>query len=156
MISRSTKETTGEKKRRTRLPDSDYGFARVRDKAFDAIHGLWAKRKSQGVLVKDVASKIGRDTGWVSKQLRGPGNWTLRTFGELVEALDGEAEIAVFGLEEPVISRSNYDAYSIYTNKTVNVSGVAKITNRNTTLVTHRVITVPVSASSKVKLEFTS
>jgi hypothetical protein len=70
------------------------------------------KRKSQGVLLKDVAAKIGRDTGWVSKQLKGPGNWTLRTFGELVEALDGEAEIDVFGLEEPLATRTNYDAYA--------------------------------------------
>lgn len=92
----------------------DYGFARVRDKAFDAVHSLWLKRKSQGVKLKDVADKIGRDTGWVSKQLRGPGNWTLRTFGELVEALDGEAEIAVFGLDEPLTDRPNFDAYAVY------------------------------------------
>lgn len=106
--------TSQSKKSRNRANLSDYGFARVRDKAFDAVHALWGKRKSEGVLLKDVAAKIGRDTGWVSKQLRGPGNWTLRTFGELVEALDGEAEIEVFGLEEPFASKSNYDAYSAH------------------------------------------
>ena len=112
---------TSQSKGKGRRPDlADYGFARVRDKAFDAVHMLWLKRKSQGVLLKDVAAKIGRDTGWVSKQLKGPGNWTLRTFGELVEALDGEAEIEVFGLEEPLTLKSNYDAYaSHYTEKLV-------------------------------------
>lgn len=98
----------------------DYGFARVRDKAFDAVHDLWTKRKSQGVLLKDVASSIGRDTGWVSKQLSGPGNWTLRTFGELVEALNGEAEITVFGFEDSVAERSNFDAYTVHSERPLN------------------------------------
>lgn len=98
------------------LAKRDYGYARIRDIAFDAVHLLWARRKRQGVKLKDVANRIGRDSGWVSKQLRGPGNWTLRTFGELVEALDGEAEIEVFGLDEPP-ERSNYDAYSDYESK---------------------------------------
>ena len=99
------------KKIRRRSDSADYGFARVRDKAFDAVHTLWRKRKTDGVMLKDVADKIGRDPGWVSKQLSGPGNWTLRTFGELVEGLDGEPEIQVFDLNSSIDDRPNYDAY---------------------------------------------
>jgi hypothetical protein len=91
---------------------SDLGTARVRDKAFDAVRGLWNKRKSEGVKLKDVAERIGADPGWVSKHLRGPGNWTMRTFGALVEGLDGEAEIQVFPMEEQSLDRSNFDAYA--------------------------------------------
>ena len=89
----------------------DYGLARVRDKAFDAVRTLWRRRQAEGMNQIDVARKLNRDPAWVSKQLRGPGNWTLRTFGALVEALDGEAEIIVHALEEPLSPIPNYDAY---------------------------------------------
>lgn len=93
---------------------ADYGFARARDVAYDAVMELWAKRQAEGVTQAAVARALGRDPGWVSKQLRGPGNWTLRTFGELVEALDGEAEIYAYPLESPATTPSNYDAYLGY------------------------------------------
>jgi hypothetical protein len=92
---------------------SDYGLARARDKAFDAVRALWAKRQSEGVKLKDVAQRIGADKGWVSKQLSGPGNWTLRTFGALVEGMDGEIDISVSPIELAPSSRPNYDAYDI-------------------------------------------
>ena len=101
MISRSSRSTL-----------ADYGFARVRDSAFDAVSALWRIRQSEGVTQKDIADKIGRDAGWVSRQLKGPGNWTFRTFGALVEALDGEAEISVEPLEAPLPLPRNFDAYS--------------------------------------------
>ena len=103
-----------EKLQKTRNSASDYGIARVRDKAFDAVMQLWDRRQAEGVQLKDVAEKIGADKGWISKQFRGPGNWTLKTFGSLVEALDGEAEIRVFAIEDPVDNPSNYDAYLDY------------------------------------------
>jgi transcriptional regulator with XRE-family HTH domain len=90
---------------------SDYGFARVRDMAFDAVHALWRRRQASGVEQKQLAEKIKCSPARLNRTLRGPGNWTLRTFGELVEALDGEAEIRVFGLEDPVEHLKNYDAY---------------------------------------------
>jgi hypothetical protein len=57
---------------------------------------------------------IGRDTAWVSRSLRGPGNWTLRTLGELVEALNGEIEIKIHALEDSPSTNSNYHAYAGY------------------------------------------
>ena len=62
----------------------DYGFVRLRDQAFDAVLTLWRKRKDAGVTQKELADAIGRDEGWVSRNLRAPGNWTLRTIGELI------------------------------------------------------------------------
>jgi hypothetical protein len=64
---------------------------------------------------KDLAQKMGCSAARVNKALRGPGNWTLRTFAEFLDALDGEAEISVFGLEDASSVRSNYDAYQVYT-----------------------------------------
>jgi hypothetical protein len=91
----------------------DYGFARVRDIAFDAIHALWKIRRDGGIKQADVAKALNRDPAWVSRQLSGPGNWTLRTIGELMEALDGELEIKAYRLEDSYPAR-NYDAYSGY------------------------------------------
>jgi hypothetical protein len=88
-----------------------YGFARVRDIAFDAVQSLWRRRRAEGITQVDLANAIGRDTAWVSKNLRGPGNWTLRTFGALVEGLGGAAEIIVRAAEDPPAVRTNYDAY---------------------------------------------
>lgn len=91
---------------------ADYGLARVRDLAFDAVRALWRRRQAAGMKQSDLANIIGRDPAWVSRSLSAPGNWTLRTIGELVEGLDGEIEIIVRGNEEIVAERSNFDAYS--------------------------------------------
>jgi len=89
----------------------DYGLARVRDIAFDAVQKLWRRRREEGVTQKDLAETLGRDPSWISRQLSGPGNWTFRSFGALVEALDGEVEITVHPLEDPLEHSNNYDAY---------------------------------------------
>lgn len=154
MTSKSKRKTPSVKKRpKKRSFVSDYGFARVRDKAFDAVHGLWTTRRAQGVALKDVADKIGRDKGWLSKQMSGPGNWTLRTFGELVEALDGEAEISVYGLEESHEGRSNYDAYSDYTS-VPQKKGQAFVVLVDTPFNPATKTTVPEAQSAKAKMEF--
>jgi transcriptional regulator with XRE-family HTH domain len=89
----------------------DYGLARVRDVAFDAVHKLWRRRRASGVSQKDLAHKLGRDPGWVSRQLSGPGNWTFRSFGALIEALGGEVEIIVHAIEDPLEGSNGFDAY---------------------------------------------
>ncbi len=93
---------------------AEYGVIRLRDQAFDAVQKLWRKRRDSGVTQKALADVINRDQGWVSKNLRAPGNWTLRTIGELVQALDGEIEIKVIGLEVPTEPIPNFDAYKEY------------------------------------------
>jgi len=93
---------------------ANYGAARTRDLAFDAVHSLWRRRQSEGMLQSDLAKAIGRDEGWVSRTLNGPGNWTIRIFGTLVSGLNGELEINVHALEDPVPAPSNYDAYAEY------------------------------------------
>jgi hypothetical protein len=62
----------------------------------------------------DIVKAIDRQPAWVSRNLRAPGNWTLRTIGELVEALGGEVEIVVHAKEDPLQNPSNYSAYIDY------------------------------------------
>src|SRR5579864_6387916 len=93
---------------------ANYGYARARDLAFDAIHALWRRRQQEGMRQLDVVRAIDRDRAWVSRNLRGPGNWTLRTIGELVEALNGELEIVVHAREDAPEKLSNYSAYAGY------------------------------------------
>lgn len=91
---------------------ADYGFARARDIAFDAVSVLWQRRRDAGMKQKELAETIGRDASWVSRNLRGPGNWTLRTLGELVEGLNGELKIIAEAVEDrPRISSNYYSAY---------------------------------------------
>ncbi len=92
----------------------DYGVARLRDQAFDAIGALWRRRQSEGWTQKRVADAIGRDPAWVSRTLRAPGNWTLRTIGELIQALDGESEITITPLEAPLEGRPKDHAHIGY------------------------------------------
>lgn len=99
-----------------------FGFARVRDAAFDAVRELWKRRQAEGMTQKDLAARIGRDRAWVSRNLRGPGNWTLRTVGAFVIALNGEAEIKIFGLEDQPAETRNSDAYSGYGDEITHVT----------------------------------
>lgn len=90
-----------------------FGFARTRDKAFGAIRKLWRQREAEGWTQADLAEKLSRDPAWVSRKLSGPTNWTLRTFGELTDAMDGEVEIEIYDLNAPAPLR-NHDAYAGY------------------------------------------
>jgi transcriptional regulator with XRE-family HTH domain len=92
----------------------NYGFARIRDIAYDAVQELWQRRKSEGWNQIKLANNIGRDTGWLSRYLRGPGNWTFRTFGALVQGLEGEVEIVVRPRENLLAARHNHSPYSRY------------------------------------------
>ena len=96
---------------------ADYGFARLRDQMFDAVTALWRRRKAEGLTQKELAARIGRDPAWVSRNLAAPGNWTLRTAGELIQALDGEADINVGAPEDALQTPLNFDAYAGYVAK---------------------------------------
>jgi hypothetical protein len=91
-----------------------YGFGRVRNAAYEAVLELWRRRKAEGLTQLELGSRIGMDPARVCKHLSGPGNWTLRTFGELVEGLEGEAEISVHALEDPLSCPPNFHAYAGY------------------------------------------
>jgi len=98
---------------------ADYGFARVRDAAYDAVMELWRRRKAEGMTQSQLADALGGDAGWLSRNLRGPGNWTLKTVGRFVEALNGEVELKIHGLEDPLPVPQNYHAYIGYEPQTV-------------------------------------
>jgi hypothetical protein len=67
----------------------EYGAARIRNEAFDQVCVLWERRRSEGWTQQQLADVIGRDPGWISRNLSAPGNWTLRTIGALTQALNG-------------------------------------------------------------------
>jgi transcriptional regulator with XRE-family HTH domain len=109
---------------------ADYGFARVRDVAYDAVMDLWRRRKAEGMTQAQLADALGGDTGWLSRNLRGPGNWTLRTVGRFVEALNGEVELKIHGLEDPLPVPPNYHAYIGYEPEIVTTSSKASMVPR--------------------------
>lgn len=91
-----------------------YGTARARHLAYDAVMKLWDRRRREGLTQADLALAMGCSPAWLSRTLRGPGNWTLKTVGAFSSALDGEVEISVHALEDPITPAPNYDAYSGY------------------------------------------
>ena len=90
---------------------AQYGEARAKNLAFDAVSELWRRRRAEGMKQRDIADAIGRQPATVSRNLRGPRNFTLRTLGEFVEALNGELEIIVRANEDPLLVPTNYHAY---------------------------------------------
>ena len=90
-----------------------FGSARARHQAYGAIRKLWALRQSQGMTQSDLIDLTGKNKSWISRNLSGPSNWTLRTFGEFADALGGEIVIQVKDLyAQP--SKANGDIYSGY------------------------------------------
>lgn len=92
---------------------AQYGAAVAKDAAFDAVSKLWRRRRSENWTRKQAADSIAVDEGWYSKQFVGPRNWTMESFGALVQSLNGELEIIVHAMEDVSASeRANYDAYA--------------------------------------------
>jgi hypothetical protein len=135
----------------------DYAFARARDIAFDAVQTLWRRRSAAGLKQIDIARAIGRDAAWVNRSLRGPGNWTLRTIGELVFGMNGELEIAVYGMEDRPEDRTNFHAYAEYEQFAVQIrvtqpspapNTVPATTSTDQSQIFKRLVTTPVMADA--------
>jgi transcriptional regulator with XRE-family HTH domain len=92
----------------------EYGAERIRNDAFEQVRILWDRRRQEGWTQKQLADAIGRDPGWISRNLAAPGNWTLRTIGAFTQGLDGEVDISIYALEDPIETPTNYDAYDGY------------------------------------------
>jgi hypothetical protein len=71
---------------------------------------LWRRRQAEGMRQKDIVAFLGRKPAWVSRNSGAPGNWTLRTFGEFMQALGGEAEIQVRAVEDAAGGVQNHYA----------------------------------------------
>ena len=94
------------------LDRARYGAAVAKDVAFDAVQALWRRRQAEKWTLKQAAENVGKDEGWMCKQFQGPRNWTMETFGTLIQALNGEVRIVIDAIEDFAKSRDNYDAYA--------------------------------------------
>jgi len=93
---------------------AQHGAALAKGAAFDGVYGLWRRRNAEGWTRSRVANNVDVDEGWLSKQFIGPRNWTMESFGTLVEGLQGEVTIIVRAAEDRPSDFSNYDAYAEY------------------------------------------
>lgn len=94
-----------------RVLDCQYAVHSAKARFYDEVLSLARQRIGNGEIRKaDIADLLGKSPSWVTRTLGGPANWTLQTFAELVEALDGEYEIKVLAGED---ARSN-DNYNVY------------------------------------------
>lgn len=89
-----------------------YGEEIAKGAAHRAVRFLFDRRILEGKKQEEVAASIGKDPAWLSRSIRGPANWTLKTLGALVVALDGDLTIKVDALEDREHTKqTNYDAY---------------------------------------------
>jgi predicted transcriptional regulator len=93
---------------------AQHGAALAKGVAFDAVYALYRRRQAEGWTNARIASNVGVDEGWLSKQFVGPRNATMKSVGTLVEGMDGVLEIKVHALEDLHAGRINYDAYAEY------------------------------------------
>lgn len=72
------------------------GYARTatRLKVARAVWALWEQlRAEDGIDQQWLADRLGKHKGQVSRLLNGPGNWTLDTVADLLEAMEGRLTI---------------------------------------------------------------
>jgi hypothetical protein len=101
-----------------------YGHARAKNALFAAVHELWRRRQQEGLTVNHLSQRIGRSPRWIKRALSGPGEWTLKTFGELVEAMEGEIEAHALPDERSIIQVLSDRLY----NKTCFLASISKMT----------------------------
>lgn len=74
------------------VSDTDKAYARMttRIQVATAIWTMWDRlRNERGVDQQWLADRMGKNKSWVSRLLKGPGNWTLDTAGDLLAAMEG-------------------------------------------------------------------
>lgn len=70
--------------------DMAHGRTIARIQVATAVWSLWDRlRLEKGLDQQWLADRLGKDKSRVSRLLKGPGNWTLDTVGDLLEAMGG-------------------------------------------------------------------
>lgn len=92
--------------------NASYGEEKAKGSAHLAVRDLFYRRIREGKKQEEIAAAIGKDPAWLSRTMKGPANWTLKTLGALVIALDGELKIQVSASEDIAVNNlTNFDAY---------------------------------------------
>lgn len=92
--------------------NASYGEEQAKGAAHRAVRKLFDRRILEGKNQEKIAESIGKDPAWLSRVIKGPANWTLKTLGALTVALDGDLTIDVRAVEDcRDRALSNYDAY---------------------------------------------
>jgi hypothetical protein len=70
--------------------EKSYGKTTTRLQVATAVWSLWERlRKEHGLDQQWLADRMGKDKSRASRLLNAPGNWTLDTVGEILEAMGG-------------------------------------------------------------------
>lgn len=73
--------------------------ARLKDRLFRELRGVFRRRKERGLTQKEIARRLGIDEALVSKRLRGEANLTLDTLCDLARAMDARIDVKVTPLD---------------------------------------------------------
>jgi hypothetical protein len=74
------------------LGDADLGYGRTATRLMiaGAVWSLWEQLQLEKCVDQQwLADRLGKDKSRVSRLLKGPGNWTLDTVADLLEAMEG-------------------------------------------------------------------
>jgi transcriptional regulator with XRE-family HTH domain len=94
--------------------DLQYALVRVQEGAFDAVRRLWDRRVAEGMTQKGLAKILGKDQAVISRNLRGPANWTFSTLSKLARGMRAKVQITLVCFEDIEAERVNYDAFDGY------------------------------------------
>ncbi len=84
------------------IGDLAYFRQRLRNETFQTLLAKFAeKAELENFTKSDLACRLGKDRGQVTRMLAGPRNWTLDTISDLSLALDTEVEILFHDLRLP-------------------------------------------------------
>jgi transcriptional regulator with XRE-family HTH domain len=87
----------------------DLGYARTATRLMvaGAVWRLWDQlRRDQGLDQQWLADRLGKDKSRVSRLLKGPGNWTMDTVADLLEAMEGRLTLVEATLYRDIAASS--------------------------------------------------
>ena len=84
--------------------------ARARNAVFNFVQERLREAKAQGLTQAQLAERIGRDPGRLSKTLSSPGNWTIDTIAEL---LFGICKSELAPADRPLLGRGRGNSRSL-------------------------------------------
>ena len=95
--------TRNDRSRRERIPEdvlAEHWFD-IRHAAYEELLQAFHEAQKTGLRQDDIATRLGRDKGFISRCLRGEGNITLRTMSNIARAMDCRLDVRLTPLDTP-------------------------------------------------------
>lgn len=83
------------------IPASDLSYIKTRNR-LSIFNSVLKQFRDSGITKSELAARLGKDAGQLSRLLGAPGNWTLDTVAELLWAMSG-TRVRGLDLDKPLL-----------------------------------------------------